>query len=124
MVLLISTILAFDNRTRSTREIWRQLQATRYHNANPNLSINTHVLGTAGPPEVVFKFIDDTEVRVIIMVKHPFFRLPDSSVFFQNNHQKRFDSQHLKANEIMFDVHLDLDRLDNEYEMSGKSLDE
>jgi len=55
-------------------------------------------LGTAGPPEVVFKFIDDTE--------------------------KRFDSQHLKANEIMFDVHLDLDRLDNEYEMSGKSLDE
>lgn len=88
----------FDNRTRSTREIWRQLQATRYHNANPNLSINTHVLGTAGPPEVVFKFIDDTE--------------------------KRFDSQHLKANEIMFDVHLNLDRLDNEYEMSGKSLDE
>lgn len=55
---------AFDNRTRSTREIWRQLQAGRFHNANPNLSINTHVLGTADPPQVVFKFIDDTEVRV------------------------------------------------------------
>ena len=37
--------------------------------------------------------------------------------------KKRFDSQSLKANEIMFDVHLDLDRLDNEFEMSGKSLD-
>ena len=57
------TTVAFDKRTRSTREIWRQLQATRYHNANPNLSINTQVSGTADPPEVVFKFIDNTEVR-------------------------------------------------------------
>ena len=88
---------AFDNRTKSTREIWRQLQATRFHKANPDLKINTIVSGTPDPPEVVFTFIDDTE--------------------------KRFDSQSLKANEIMFDVHLDLDRLDNEYEMSGKSLD-
>ena len=88
---------AFDNRTKSTREIWRQLQASRFHKANPDLKINTIVSGTPDPPEVVFTFIDDTE--------------------------KRFDSQSLKANEIMFDVHLDLDRLDNEYEMSGKSLD-
>jgi hypothetical protein len=38
--------------------------------------------------------------------------------------QKRFDSQNFKANEILFDVHLFLDRLDNEYEMAGKSLDD
>ncbi len=38
--------------------------------------------------------------------------------------QKRFDSKSYTASEIFFDVHLTLDKLDNEYEMSGKSLDE
>jgi len=38
------------------------MQATRYHKANPKLKINTEVLGSAAAPEVVFKFIDDTEV--------------------------------------------------------------
>ena len=51
-----------DNRTSSAREIWRQMQATRYRKANPKLKINTEVLGTAAAPEVVFKLIDDTEV--------------------------------------------------------------
>jgi hypothetical protein len=54
--------LAFDNRTKSAREIWRQMQATRYHRANPTLKINTDVSGTPAAPEVVFKLIDDTEV--------------------------------------------------------------
>jgi len=58
---------AFDSRTKSAREIWRQMQATRYHRANPNLKINTEVLGSAAAPEVVFKFIDDTEVRFILL---------------------------------------------------------
>jgi hypothetical protein len=57
---------AFDNRTKSAREIWRQMQATRYHKANPKLKINTEVLGTAAAPEVVFKFIDDTEVSLYV----------------------------------------------------------
>jgi hypothetical protein len=35
-----------------------------------------------------------------------------------------FDTQNYTASEILFDVHLTLDRLDNEFEMSGKSLDE
>jgi len=39
------------------------MQASRYHNANPKLKINTNVSGTADAPEVVFKFVDDTEVR-------------------------------------------------------------
>ena len=38
--------------------------------------------------------------------------------------QKRFDSQNLKVDEILFDVHLELDRMDNEFEMAGKSLDD
>jgi hypothetical protein len=36
----------------------------------------------------------------------------------------RFDSQNYTASEILFDVHLNLDKLDNEWEMSGKSLDD
>lgn len=36
----------------------------------------------------------------------------------------KFESQNLTASEILFDVHLILDKLDNEYEMSGKSLDD
>ena len=55
-------IVAFDNRTASAREIWRQMQSTRYYKANPKLKINTEVLGTAAAPEVVFKLIDDTVV--------------------------------------------------------------
>ncbi len=62
--MLLFFEIAFDNRTKSAREIWRQMQATRYHKANPKLQINTEVLGTAAPPEVVFKFIDDTEVSL------------------------------------------------------------
>lgn len=74
------------------------MQATRYHQANPNLKIHTHVLGSAAAPQVVFRFFDDTE--------------------------KVFDSQNYTASEIFFDVHLSLDQKDNEFEMSGKSLDE
>ena len=92
------THTAYDGRTRSAREIWRQVQATRFRDANPNLKINTHVIGTAEPPEVLFKFVDDTE--------------------------KRFESAEYKANEILFDVHLFLDRMDNEWEMQGKSIDD
>lgn len=92
------TFNPYDSRTKSAREIWRQMQASRYHDANPNLKINTVVSGSADPPVVVFKFIDDTE--------------------------KKFDSESFKANEILFDVHLFLDRMDNEYEMAGKSIDD
>ena len=44
--------------------------------------------------------------------------------FILHKPQKRYESQHYTANEIFFDVHLSLDNLDNEFEMSGKSLDD
>ncbi|KAG7342464.1 39S ribosomal protein L53/MRP-L53 [Nitzschia inconspicua] len=88
----------FDNRTKSAREIWRQMQATRFKRANPKLQINTNVSGTAAAPQVVFTLYDDSEMR--------------------------FDSQNYTASEILFDVHLTLDKLDNEFEMSGKSFDD
>jgi hypothetical protein len=54
---------AFDSRTKSAREIWRQMHAKRFQDANPNLKINTDVTSTPHAPEVIFKFIDDSEVR-------------------------------------------------------------
>ena len=55
--------IAFDIRTKSAREVWRQMQAPRYTKANPSLKINMDIVATPDAPEVVFKFIDDTEVR-------------------------------------------------------------
>jgi hypothetical protein len=55
---------AFDNRTKSAREIWRQMQATRFQKANPKLKINTNVSGSAAAPQVVFTLMDDTEVWI------------------------------------------------------------
>jgi hypothetical protein len=56
-------VLAFDNRTKSAKEIWRQMQASRFHTANPKLKVSTEVMATPAAPEVVFKFFDDSEVR-------------------------------------------------------------
>ncbi len=56
---------AFDSRTKSARELWRQMQATRYHDMNPKLKVNTIVSGSADAPEVVFTFVDDSEVRIM-----------------------------------------------------------
>lgn len=58
---------AFDNRTKSAREIWRQMQATRFHRANPKLKINTNVSGSAAAPQVVFTLVDDSQVRICII---------------------------------------------------------
>jgi hypothetical protein len=124
--IYIYIYIAFDNRTKSAREIWRQMQATRYRKANPDLKINTEVMGNAAAPEVVFKFIDETEVcfaknccgymMALLSLTH----LHISFLILQ----KRFDSQHYTASEILFDVHLSLDKLDNEFEMTGKTLDD
>ena len=141
---------AFDNRTTSAREFWRQMQATRYRKMNPRLEINTHVLGSASPPEIVLKLIDDTEVGWLCVCL--FVRLFVCSILLLARSiawfdaltdcpasgvlccadlicaacypQKRYDSRNYTASEIFFDVHLSLDNLDNEFELSGKSLDD
>lgn len=124
------------------------MQSTRYHRANPNLKINTDVSGTAAAPEVVFKLTDDTEVSLygdyVVMngalTCQRLWKCPYSIILFSNvrltssllvpptppslRSQMRFDSESYTASEILFDVHLNLDKLDNEFEMSGKSLDE
>ena len=71
LISLLFNSSAFDNRTKSAKEIWRQMQATRYQTANPSLKINTDVTGTPDAPEVTFKFIDDTEVRSVSQNVYP-----------------------------------------------------
>jgi hypothetical protein len=89
---------AFDARTRSVRELYRQVHATRFKTANPKLQILTEVHNRADEPLAIFKFADGTE-----------------SVF---------QSQHNIANEIIFQVHLKAQELDAQYEMSGKNIDD
>mmetsp|Transcript_21261 Transcript_21261/g.24165 ORF Transcript_21261/g.24165 Transcript_21261/m.24165 type:complete len:117 (+) Transcript_21261:67-417(+) len=88
----------FDNRTRSARELMRQVQATRIQKANPKIKINTQILGTVDPPSVEFEFVD--------------------------GNKKIFDSQDMHVNEMLNEVFLAANTLDIEYELEGKSVDD
>lgn len=92
------TFNPFDIRTRSARELLRQVQAGRFSSANPNLKVKAHVVATPDPPSVVFKFVDGTE--------------------------KVFDSQEFIVNEMMEKVFLHSMEINNDYEMNGKSIDD
>uniref|UniRef100_A0A7S2REZ9 Large ribosomal subunit protein mL53 n=1 Tax=Eucampia antarctica TaxID=49252 RepID=A0A7S2REZ9_9STRA len=87
----------FDRRTRSARELLRQISSERFQKSHPKLKIATHILSTVDPPAVQFKFVDGTE--------------------------KAFDSEEYLVNEMMGEVFMMAEQLDNEYEMEGKSLD-
>lgn len=88
----------FDSRTRSARELMRQVQAQRFVKANPKLKIGTHVVGTAEPPKVDFEFIDGTK--------------------------KTYDSQNYQVKEILEDVFMTANNMDISYELEGKSVDD
>jgi hypothetical protein len=59
----LSYTTAFDSRTRSARELLRQVQAKRFSKANPKLKIEIDAHNRPDAPYASFKFIDDTEVR-------------------------------------------------------------
>lgn len=54
---------AFDSRTRSIRELSRQVQAKRFKTANPKLQIGIEVHGRPDAPMAKFSFVDGTDVR-------------------------------------------------------------
>lgn len=87
----------FDSRTRSARELMRQVEAARLKKSNPKLKINTTVVGTVDPPHVGFEFIDGTK--------------------------KEFDSQNFQVDEILNDVYIIANNLDIHYELDGKSIE-
>ena len=56
-------IIAFDKRTRSARELLRQISGDRFMKANPKLKVTSHIMTTIDPPLVQIKFVDGNEVR-------------------------------------------------------------
>ena len=54
----------FDGRSKSVKELLRQVQATRYSKANPKLEIKKAVLATADAPFALFQFVDGSEVSL------------------------------------------------------------
>ncbi len=59
---MLFTMIAFDKRTTSARELMRQVQSDRILKANPKMKINVNVVGTADPPVVQFEFVDGDKV--------------------------------------------------------------
>lgn len=56
----------FDGRSKSVKELLRQVQATRYSKANPKLEIKKAVLATADAPFAHFQFVDGSEVSAAV----------------------------------------------------------
>ena len=56
----------FDGRSKSVKELLRQVQATRYSKANPNLEIKKAILATADAPFAHFQFVDGSEVSAAV----------------------------------------------------------
>lgn len=88
----------FDNRTRSIRELMRQVQAERFAKANPRLKINTKVVGTVDPPIAEFEFVDGTVVS--------------------------YDTQSFQAKEMLDEIFMTANNMDIEFELEGKSIDD
>ena len=86
----------FDNRTRSIRELMRQMQAkaTKYDKLKLNIDVNA----APNPPAARFLFADGTE--------------------------QKFETNQFVVNEIMFQVHLKAMQLDADYELEGKSIED
>lgn len=97
-VLVTAINLAFDRRTRSARELLRQLQSERYTKANPKLKIFPKVVGTVDPPKVRFVFVDGRD--------------------------QNFNSQNYIAKEILAEVFQIANNLDIQFELDGKNVDE
>lgn len=65
---LSATTTAFDSRTTSARELLRQVQASRFKQANPNLNICLDVHNRPDAPSASFVFIDDSTVRLLLVL--------------------------------------------------------
>ena len=89
--------IAFDSRTKSARELLRQVQADRFKKANPTLKINANVVGTAAPPSVSIEFVD--------------------------GETRNYCSKDYIAKEMLDDLYLVANNLDIQYELEGKSID-
>mmetsp|Transcript_10022 Transcript_10022/g.21044 ORF Transcript_10022/g.21044 Transcript_10022/m.21044 type:complete len:116 (+) Transcript_10022:402-749(+) len=88
----------FDSRTRSARELLRQVNIQRYRRANPKLKVNAHILSTPNAPTVKFHFVDGSD--------------------------KIFDSKEYLVNEMLEDVWRMAMKMDDDFELEGKNVDD
>jgi hypothetical protein len=89
---------AFDARTRSARELFRQVNIERFFQANPKLKVNPDIHSLPDAPRVKFSFVDGTD--------------------------KEFNSVEFLADEMLMDVWRTVMKMDDDFEMEGKNVDD
>jgi len=88
----------FDNRTRSARELLRQVNSERLLKSNPRLKVNPIIHARPDAPRVQFTFVDGTDAT--------------------------FDSREYLASEMLTDVWRTLTKMDDDFELEGKNVDD
>ena len=88
----------FDNRTRSARELLRQMNVERYLRSNPKLKVTAMVNSKPDAPWVKFGFVDGTD--------------------------KKFDSREYLADEMLMDVWRVAMKMDDDFELEGKNVED
>lgn len=88
----------FDARATSAKELVRRMKAPRFQKANPKLQVLVDVNQYPTAPSVNFKLANDTEMF--------------------------FDTQEHDIEDMMFQLHLALGQIDNQFELDGRNIDE
>ena len=90
--------IAFDMRTRSARELLRQVNSERLLNSNPKLKVNPIIHSKPDAPKVKFTYVDGTDAT--------------------------FDSKEYLAQEMLIDVWRTTMKMDDDFELEGKNVDD
>mmetsp|Transcript_28924 Transcript_28924/g.42890 ORF Transcript_28924/g.42890 Transcript_28924/m.42890 type:complete len:116 (+) Transcript_28924:191-538(+) len=88
----------FDGRSKAAREMWRQMKAQRYYQANPKLSLDLKQVSTPVPPVVKFSFVDGSNMD--------------------------FDCEQQHCKEMLHGVWEHARDMDFEFEMTDKNIDD
>lgn len=88
----------FDMRTRSARELLRQVNSERLIASNSKLKVKANIQSSANPPSVTFTFVDGTDMK--------------------------FDSREYLASEMLMDVWRKSMKMDDDFELEGKNVDD
>ncbi|KAL7539289.1 hypothetical protein ACHAWF_006366 [Thalassiosira exigua] len=88
----------FDMRTRSARELLRQVNSQRILRANPKMKVIPNVHSKPDAPRAHFTFVDGTDMS--------------------------FDTKDLLVNEMLMEVWRTVMKMDDNFEMEGKNVDD
>lgn len=85
-------------RTRSARELLRQINSQRLLRCNTKLKVNAIIQSMPDPPTVQFSFVDGSEIT--------------------------FDSREYLANDMLMDIWRKTMKMDDDFELEGKNVDD